>query len=557
MLLGLTIRDVVLIDRLSLAFRPGLCVLTGETGAGKSILLDALGLALGRRAESGLVRAGAKEAAVSAEFAVGRNHPAYAILREAGLDGDGETIVLRRLLAADGRSRAFVNDAPSSVGLLRELGDSLVEIQGQFEHRGLLDPANHCMILDAFAGHSMSPAALAQAWHDWRAVREHEAEAARLLAASREEEELLRHHLAELEALAPEEGEEDRLAERRILLQNAERLGETLAEVIGELGGNAGAQAALARAARRLERTRDRAQGFLDASLAAAERAAAETAEALSVLESAARQLELDPRELEHAEERLFALRALGRKHQVSVAELPALQQQMTAQLAAIAEGADSLDHFAGITAEARARFVTAAEAVFRERARAATRLDTAVMAELSPLRLDKARFRTVLTPLTEAEWSEHGCERVHFEIATAPGAPFGPLARIASGGELSRFMLALKLVLADTSSVPTLIFDEVDSGIGGAVAAAVGERLQRLGTSLQVLVVTHSPQVAARGAHHWRVAKNLSERAAVTRVEELDPDTRQEEIARMLSGRIVTAEARAAAASLISGGRA
>ena len=557
MLLGLTIRDVVLIDRLSLAFRPGLCVLTGETGAGKSILLDALGLALGRRAEAGLVRAGAKEAAVSAEFAVGRNHPAHAILREAGLDGDGETIVLRRLLATDGRSRAFVNDAPSSVGLLRELGDSLVEIQGQFEQRGLLDPANHRMILDAFAEHPVGPAALAQAWHDWRAAREYEAEAARLLAASREEEELLRHHLAELEALAPEEGEEDRLAERRILLQNAERLGETLAEAIGELGGNTGAQPALARAARRLERAQERAHGFLDASLAAAERAAAETAEALAVLESAALELELDPRELEQVEERLFALRALGRKHQLPVADLPALQERMAAQLAAIDEGADSLDHFAGITAESRARFVAAAEAVSRERVGAASRLDTAVAAELAPLRLDKARFRTVLTPLPEAEWSEHGCERVHFEIATTPGAPFGALARIASGGELSRFMLALKLVLADTSSVPTLIFDEVDSGIGGAVAAAVGERLQRLGTSLQVLVVTHSPQVAARGAYHWRVAKSLSERAAVTRVEELDPGTRQEEIARMLSGRIVTAEARAAAASLIAGGRA
>jgi len=557
MLLGLTIRDVVLIDRLSLAFRPGLCVLTGETGAGKSILLDALGLALGRRAEAGLVHVGAKEAAVSAEFAVGRNHPAHAILREAGLEGDGETIVLRRLLAADGRSRAFVNDAPSSVGLLRELGDSLVEIQGQFEQRGLLDPANHRAILDAFAEHSVGPAALAQAWHDWRMAREHEAEAARLLAASREEEELLRHHLAELETLAPQEDEEDRLAERRTLLQNAERLAETLAEAIGELGGNTGAQAALARATRRLERARERAQGFLDAPLAAAERAAAETAEALSVLEGAARQLELDPRELELVEERLFALRALGRKHQVAVAELPALQERMAAQLAAIDEGAESLGHLAHATAEARARFVAAAEAVSRARTRAAQRLDTAVAAELAPLRLDKARFRTVLTPLTEPEWSEHGCEHVHFEIATTPGAPFGPLARIASGGELSRFMLALKLVLADTSSVPTLIFDEVDSGIGGAVAAAVGERLQRLGTSLQVLVVTHSPQVAARGAYHWRVAKQLSARAAVTRVEELDPDTRQEEIARMLSGRIVTAEARAAAASLIAGGRA
>jgi len=555
MLLGLTIRDVVLIDRLTLAFRPGLCVLTGETGAGKSILLDALGLALGRRAEAGLVRAGAKEAAVSAEFAVGRNHPAHAILREAGLDGDGETIVLRRLLATDGRSRAFVNDAPSSVGLLRELGDSLVEIQGQFEQRGLLDPANHRMILDAFAEQSVGPGTLAQAWHDWRAAREREAEAARLLAASREEEDLLRHHLDELRALMPEEDEEGRLAERRTLLQNAERLAETVAEAIGELGGDAGAQAALARATRRLERARERAQGFLDAPLAAAERAGAETAEALAALGAAARQLE--PRELEKVEERLFALRGLGRKHQIPVAELPALQQRMTAQLAAIEEGAENVEHLVRATAEARAGFIAAAERVSRARAQAAGRLDASVAAELTPLRLDKARFRTVLTPLAEADWSEHGCERVHFEIATTPGAPFGPLARIASGGELSRFMLALKLVLANISSVPTLIFDEVDSGIGGAVAAAVGERLQRLGTSLQVLVVTHSPQVAARGAHHWRVAKRLAARDTVTRVEELDPDTRQEEIARMLSGRIVTAEARAAAASLIAGGRA
>jgi DNA repair protein RecN (Recombination protein N) len=551
MLLGLTIRDVVLIDRLTLALRPGLCVLTGETGAGKSILLDALGLALGRRADAGLVRAGAKEAAVSAEFAVGQNHPAHAVLREAGHDGACETIVLRRLLSADGRSRAFVNDEPSSVGLLRELGDCLVEIQGQFEQRGLLDPANHRMILDAFAEY---PSSLPQAWHDWRAARQREEEAVRLAAASREEEELLRHHLDELEALAPEEDEEDRLAARRSLLQNAERLAETLTEATGELGS---AQAALARVARRLERARERAQGFLDAPLATAERAAAETTEALAVLEAAARGLDLDPRELEKLEERLFALRALARKHQVPVAELPELRTRMAARLAAIEEGAESLEHLARAAAEARSRFVAAAEAVTRAREQAARRLDAGVMAELAPLRLDKARFRTVLTPLDEAEWSEHGCERVHFEIATVPGAPFGPLARIASGGELSRFMLALKLVLAGTSSVPTLIFDEVDSGIGGAVAAAVGDRLQRLGTSLQVLVVTHSPQVAARGAHHWRVAKHLAQSATVTRVEELDPDTRQEEIARMLSGRIVTAEARAAAASLIAGGRA
>ena len=557
MLLGLTIRDVVLIDRLDLAFRPGLCVLTGETGAGKSILLDALGLALGKRAEAALVRAGAEQAAVSAEFAVGRNHPAHAIMREAGLDGDGEAIMLRRLLGADGRSRAFVNDEPASVGLLRELGDSLVEIQGQFEQRGLLDPGNHRMILDAFAEHAVGPAALAQAWHDGREARLREEEGARLLAASREEEDLLRHHLAELDSLAPETGEEDLLAARRTLLQSAERLAETLTEAIGELDGKAGAQAALARAARRLERARERAQGLLDSALAAAERAAAETAEALAALEATARQLELDPRELEKVEERLFALRALARKHQVAIADLPVLREQLAARLAEIEAGAEGVEHLVRATAEARAGFIAAAESVSRGRARAAARLDTGVAAELGPLRLEKARFRTVVTPLAEAEWGEHGCERVHFEVATNPGAGFGPLARIASGGELSRFMLALELVLAGTSSVPTLIFDEVDSGIGGAVAAAVGERLQRLGTALQVLVVTHSPQVAARGAYHWRVAKSLSARETVTRVEELDSDRRQEEIARMLSGRNITAEARAAAASLIAGGRA
>ena len=557
MLLGLTIREIVLIDRLDLAFRSGLCVLTGETGAGKSILLDALGLAVGRRGEAALVREGAGEAAVTAEFAVGRCHPAYAILREAGLDDDAETIVLRRLLRADGRSRAFVNDAPASIGLLRQLGDNLVEIQGQSEQRGLLDPANHRAILDAFAGDMAAEASMSQAWSDWQVARLRQEEAARRAAAGRAEEDLLRHQQAELDALAPEPGEEDRVAARRSLLQNAERLAETLNEAVGELGGAAGAQAALARATRRLERARERAQGLLDEALAAAERAAAETAEALSVLEAVARSLELDPRELETVEERLFTLRAAARKHHVAVADLPGLREALAARIAAIEAGADDAAILARTCAAARGEFVGAAERVSRARAEAAQLLDAGVAAELKPLRLDKARFRTVLTQLAEADWGAHGCERVHFEIATIPEAPFGPLARIASGGELSRFMLALKLVLAGTTSVPTLIFDEVDSGIGGAVAAAVGERLQRLGTSLQVLVVTHSPQVAARGAHHWRVAKRLSERQTVTRVEELDPDTRQEEIARMLSGRIVTAEARAAAASLIAGGRA
>ncbi|HTT78860.1 MAG TPA: DNA repair protein RecN [Stellaceae bacterium] len=555
MLLGLTIRDVVLIDRLALAFRPGLCVLTGETGAGKSILLDALGLALGRRADASLVRPGAEQAAVAAEFAIAHNHPAAAILREAGIASDlAGTIVLRRLVAADGRSRAFVNDEPASVGMLRALGDSLVEIQGQGEQRGLLDPATHRELLDAFA--EIDGRALAGVWRDWRTAQARAEDAARRLADSRAEEDLLRHHKAELDALAPEGDEEERLGARRALLQNAERIAEAVADAITEIDGETGAGRALARALRRLERARDRAQGLLDPALAAAERAAAEAGEALAALSQAGRLLELDPRALEEVEERLFALRALARKHNVAVADLPGVWAALADRLSAIDAGEGEVAALQQAAATARDRFLAAAHGVSQARERAALRLDKLVAAELKPLRLDKARFRTVLLPLAEAEWSEHGCERVHFEVATIPGAPFGSLAKIASGGELSRFMLALKLVLSGASSVPTLIFDEVDSGIGGAVAAAVGERLQRLGARLQVLVVTHSPQVAARGAHHWRVAKRQAERATVTRVDELDDATRQEEIARMLSGSTVTAEARAAAASLISGAR-
>ncbi|HVC51015.1 MAG TPA: DNA repair protein RecN [Stellaceae bacterium] len=557
MLLGLTIRDIVLIDRLALAFRPGLCVLTGETGAGKSILLDALGLALGRRADAALVRHGADQASVVAEFAVEPGHPAIAALHEAGIGGDlAGTIILRRTLAADGRSRAFVNDEPASIGLLRQLGDSLVEIQGQGDQRGLLDPATHRELLDAFAGPDITAGALAAAWHDWQDLRAHAAEAARLLAESQAEEDLLRHLHAELDALAPEADEEDRLTARRSLLQNAERLGETIADAVGELDGDDGAQQALARALRRLERARDRAQGMLDAAVAAAERAAAETAEASAALAGAARALELDPGALEQVEERLFALRGLARKHGVAAADLPLLRERLAARLATIETGAEDAVALERQSAAARECYAAIAATVSRCRREAAARLDAAVAAELKPLRLDRARFRTVLTPLSEPDWGEHGCERAHFEVATNPGAPFGALARIASGGELSRFMLALKLVLAGTGSAPTLIFDEVDSGIGGAVAAAVGERLQRLGRRVQVLVVTHSPQVAARGAHHWRVAKRQAERMTVTRVEELDDDTRNEEIARMLSGNVITSEARAAAASLIAGAR-
>jgi len=556
MLLGLTIRDVVLIERLDLAFHAGLCVLTGETGAGKSILLDALGLALGMRAESGLVRHGAEQAVVTAEFALPRRHPARQLLGEAGFDSAGEALVVRRTVAADGRSRAFIDDQPASVGLLKQLGALLVEVQGQFEQHGLLDPATHRQALDAYGGYHAESTALAAAWHAWRELAKERAAAEAALAKARADEGYLRHALAELYALQPRDGEETALAEQRSLLMNREKLVEALDAALSELAGDRGGERALNAAARQLERLRDKAAGRLDAAIAALERAAMETAEAVAQIEAAARGLGRDSATLEKVEERLFALRTLARKHGVALEALPRLRAEIAERVAALDNGGDAVTRLIRREREARQAYVAAAETVGRKRRQAAKTLDAAVMKELGPLKLDKARFASVLTPLGEEQWSEHGFERVHFEVATNPGLPPGPLAKIASGGELSRFMLALKVVMAKSSPVPTLVFDEVDSGVGGAVAAAVGERLHRLGKELQVLVVTHSPQVAARGAHHWRVAKQQAQARTLTRVEELSADERREEIARMLSGSAVTAEARAAAASLMSGAR-
>jgi DNA repair protein RecN (Recombination protein N) len=557
MLLSLTIRDVVLIDRLDLTFPAGLCVLTGETGAGKSILLDALGLALGARAESALVRHGAGQAVVTAEFALGRDHPAGRLLAEAGFPAEGETLVLRRAVGADGRSRAFVDDEPASVGLLRALGGVLVEIHGQFEQQGLLDPATHRAALDAFGSYAAELARLSETWRAWRAASEQRAAKEAALAKARAEEDYLRHALAELEALAPEPGEETALAEHRSLLLNREKLSQALEGALTELASERGGEHALTAAARQLERLRDKAAGRLDAALAALERAIIETREAVAQLEAAARDMERDTTSLEKIEERLFALRALARKHNLAIDALPALRDDLAARIGALDDGGNELARLARREAEARQAYASAADVVSARRKRAAKALDAAVMKELAPLKLEKARFATVLTPLEEDEWGELGRERVHFEVVTNPGAPPGPLARIASGGELSRFMLALKVVLAKTSPAPTLVFDEVDSGIGGAVAAAVGERLHRLAQELQVLVVTHSPQVAARGAHHWRVKKQQAEKRTLTRVEPLSAEERREEIARMLSGSAITAEARAAAQSLMAGHRA
>ncbi len=557
MLLGLSIRDVVLIDKLDLAFRPGLCVLTGETGAGKSILLDALGLALGMRADSGLVRPGAVQAMVTAEFDFGPDHPARKLLDEAGIAAENDIIVLRRVVGADGRSRAFIDDQPASVTLLRQLGEMAVEIEGQFAQTGLLDPATHRETLDEFGVTRALRDQIAISWGAWRKLARDREAAEADFAKARADEDFLRHAMAEISAIEPREGEEEQLAEERALLVNRERLMENLTQALAGLAGDTGAEHALAAAARAIERAKAKSAGRLDAAAAALERAIVETRDAIAELETASRALGQGPSSLEEIEERLFALRALARKHNVAVENLPRLHQDFAAKLGALDDGGAAIAALSRREAEARQAYLAAADAVTKARATAAKKLDTAVTKELPPLKLDKARFHTVLAPMPEGDWGEHGRERVSFEVATIAGAQPGPLNKIASGGELARFMLALKVVLAKTSPVATLVFDEVDSGVGGATAAAVGERLHRLAEERQVLVVTHSPQVAARAAHHWRVARSDSKKASATKVEALNDSDRREEIARMLSGSAITAEARAAAASLLAGARA
>jgi len=550
MLLSLAIRDVVLIDRLTLDFAAGLSVLTGETGAGKSILLDALGLALGARAEARLLRQGAEQASVTATFDLPDDHAARALLREQALDDESGPLVLRRQLGADGKSRAFVNDQPVSVTLLRQLGDLLVEVQGQFESRGLLDPASHRGLLDAFGGLTGEAAAVAALWQRRRAAAEAVAEAEAALAAARADESYLRHALEELDALAPVVGEEASLAEERQVLMNAGRILEALQEAKSSIAGRGGAETALAQGVRALERIADRAGSRLNAVIETLERGLAEVEEAGRQIDAAVADMDLDPKRREQVEERFFALKDLARKHGIDVDALAGYRESLAARLADLDDGADRLAALRRSAADADGTFRAAAETLGKARAKAAARLDRAVNGELPPLRLEKARFATSLEPL--AEWGAEGAERVRFLVATNPGAPAGPLDKIASGGELARFLLALKVVLAGLSPVGTLIFDEVDAGVGGATADAVGLRLARLAGERQVLVVTHSPQVAARGRHHWLVAKATERDRAATRVAALDRAARCEEIARMLSGAEVTEEARRAAAKLL-----
>jgi DNA repair protein RecN (Recombination protein N) len=555
MLAGLSIRDVVIIDRLDLSFGEGLNVLTGETGAGKSILLDALGLALGERSDQALIRQGASQAVVSAAFETAAEDQIHTLLAEQGLDSDG-SIVLRRVLGRDGRSRAFVNDQPTSVALMRRVGEALVEVQGQFEQRGLLNPATHRQVLDAFAGHAPLVTATRAAHATRREAEGALAEAEQATTAAKADEDYLRHALDELDRLAPEAGEEAKLAERRATLMNREKLVAALeqarTEVVGL--GSGTVEDALRKAQAHLERAGGESARFFAPIIETLDRAAAEAGEAARALQSASVTIEGEAGNLEEIEERLFALRDLARKHRAEVDRLPALRDAIAEKLAALDDQSDAVAALTAALAAARTAYVEAAGALSASRRAAAERLDRAVAGELPPLKLDKASFRTAITALDEPDWGPEGRDRIEFEIATNPGAAMGPLRKIASGGELARFMLALKVVLAQANPVPTLIFDEVDAGVGGATAAAVGDRLDRLAGDVQVLVVTHSPQVAARGSHHWRVSKAAHEADVLTQVDALAAATRREEIARMLSGRDVTDEARAAADRLIAG---
>jgi DNA repair protein RecN (Recombination protein N) len=561
MLLGLSIRDVILIEKLDLGFtapaKPGaaagLDVLTGETGAGKSILLDAFSLALGGRAAAGIVRPGAAQAVVAAEFSLAADHPAHAILAEQGVVDEGATLLLRRVVGADGRGRAFVNDQPASVGLLKRLGETLVEIQGQFEQHGLLVPVNHRAALDAFGGLRAEAEAVESAWSSWRAAAAARTAAAADFEQARREEEYLRHAVTELEKLDPKDDDEERLAAERQLLRHGAAIGEAVAAALTELERDKGVGTTLRHAHRLVERQAAAAAGRLDAGLAALARALSESTEAVAQLEQARDALDLEPSRLEKIEERLFALRAAARKHGTTIAGLAGLRQRMAEQLAALDDGEARQKRLAAEAKRTREAFAAAAQALSAARGKAAARLDRTVGAELPPLKLERAKFVTKLEMLPEKDWSGHGVDRVEFLVATNPGMAPAPIGKIASGGELSRFMLALKLALAKVGDARTLVFDEVDSGIGGAVAAAVGERLRRLSKGLQVLVVTHSPQVAALADHHWLIRKTSGRSKAMTDVVALDGAARLEEVARMLSGAAITDAARAAARQLMA----
>jgi DNA repair protein RecN (Recombination protein N) len=551
MLIQLTIRDIVLIDRLDLVFAGGLSVLTGETGAGKSILLDAFALALGGRGDGSLVRHGLPQGQVTAVFDIAVDHPARRLAASSDIDIDGD-LILRRVQYADGRTRAFVNDQPVSVQALKAIGGALVEIHGQHDDRALVDPAEHRALLDAFGGLGAEVTAVRDAYARLSQARTALKLHTERMETARKETDFLRHAVEELTKLAPEPGEEERLAERRQAMMQAEKVAKELAEAFDAVAGSSSPVPVLSAAVRRLERRATQAPQLVDPCVKALDAALVALDDARGVLESALREADFDPRELETAEERLFALRGAARKYDVPADDLAALRERYAGDLAGIDAGEAELVALEAAVSEAETLYADRARQLSAARRATAQTLDAAVAAELPPLKLERARFITRVD-VDEAARLPDGYDRVEFWVETNPGTRPGPLMKVASGGELSRFMLALKVVLADRGSAPTLVFDEIDTGVGGAVADAIGARLGRLARQVQVIAVTHAPQVAARALSHFLIAKEAAAADRVaTRVVPLAAETRREEIARMLAGATITEEARAAAARLL-----
>ena len=556
MLAALSIRDIVLIDRLDLEFGKGLSALTGETGAGKSILLDAFSLAIGARGDASLVRRGAAQGQVTASFDLDPSHPVFALLAANGIEGE-DTLILRRVQGADGRSRAFINDIGVSVQLLRQVGQALVEIHGQHDDRALIDPSGHRDLVDAFGGLSGEAARVAEAYAAWQGAEAERARQASEIAASRANADYVSHALEELHLLNPERGEEEALASRRQLMMHAEKIAAELNEALDALQGEGTDGARLAAALRRIERQASVGGAVLALVAEALERVLAETNTARARIEEALALTAFEPKELERAEERLFALRALARKHKVMTDDLPVLVDRLEAELAALDQGETRGSELTRAAEAARKAYETLALALSEGRKQVGARLDEEVARELAPLKLDRASFLTSIETLALADGGPSGIDRIAFFVRTNPGTEPGPLMKVASGGELARFILALKVVLAARGSAPTLVFDEADAGVGGATAAAVGERLARLAARVQVLAVTHAPQVAAFADGHMLIAKEPvpgpDGEAMATRVAVLEGAHRREEIARMLAGQTITDEARAAAMRLMN----
>ncbi len=552
MLAALAIRDIVIIDKLNVDFAPGLTVLTGETGAGKSILLDALSLALGGRGDAAMVRAGSAQGDVTAVFDVPAHHPARELLKQGGLEAEGD-LILRRVQGADGRSRAFINDQPVSVTLLRDVGASLVEIHGQHADRALVESRAHRALLDAFGGLEGTAEALRSMHGAWRGALAAVDDLKARIAGARREADYLRASVDELAKLAPLPDEETVLAERRSAMMRAEKVAADIAEAHEIVAGSASPVPTLASLVRRLERKGAEAGGLLDGAVAALDRALTALEEAETELAAALSASAFDPKELERTEERLFALRAASRKYNVPVVDLPALAERLAADLTALEYGEERLADLEKAAVAARAAYDDAAASLSRHRKAAARKLEKAVAAELPALKLERAAFLVSIEP---AEPSEAGTDAVSFVVHTNPGTEPGPLMKVASGGELSRFLLAIKVALADRGSAATLVFDEIDTAVGGAVADAIGARLARLAGDVQVLSVTHAPQVAARASSHLLVAKEAVKggKFVATSLTPLSPDKRREEIARMLAGATITDEARAAAERLMRG---